>query len=143
MPSHLPNPRVPQSMDAPPLRWGVLGTGWIADRFVTALHESTRQVVQAVGSRSAEGARRAADAFGATTAHASYEALVADPEVDVVYVATPHHLHLPHAPACSAWRPCGRCSCPASTSCASCSTTRWSGSRAWCWPTWGSGSTTG
>jgi len=84
-------------MDAPPLRWGVLGNGWIADKFVTALHESTRQVVQAVGSRSAEGARRAADAFGATTAHASYEALVADPEVDVVYVATPHHLHLPHA----------------------------------------------
>ena len=97
MPSHLPKPRVPQSMDAPPLRWGVLGTGWIADRFVTALHQSTRQVVQAVGSRSAEGARRAADAFGATTAHASYESLVADPEVDVVYVATPHHLHLPHA----------------------------------------------
>ena len=53
-------------MDAPPLRWGILGTGWIADRFVTALHESTRQVEQAVGSRSAEGARRAADACGAT-----------------------------------------------------------------------------
>ena len=97
MPSHLPSPRVPDSLDAPPLRWGILGTGWIADKFVTALHESTRQVVQAVGSRSAEGARRAADAFGAATAHGSYEALVADPEVDVVYVATPHHLHLPHA----------------------------------------------
>ena len=97
MPSHLPSPRVLDSLDAPPLRWGVLGTGWIADKFVTALHESTRQVVQAVGSRSADGARRAADAFGASTAHASYEALVADPEVDVVYVATPHHLHLPHA----------------------------------------------
>src|SRR6478736_10404183 len=97
MPSHLPNPRVPQSMDAPPLRWGVLGTGWIAEKFVTALHQSTRQVVQAVGSRSADGARRAADAFGAARAHSSYESLVADPEVDVVYVATPHHLHLPHA----------------------------------------------
>ena len=93
MPSHLPSPRVPPSMDAPALRWGILGTGWVADRFVTALHESTRQVVQAVGSRSAAGARRAADAFGATTAHASYEALVADPEVDVVYVATPHSRH--------------------------------------------------
>ena len=90
-------PPCPESMDAPPLRWGILGTGWIADKFVTALHESTRQVVQAVGSRSRGGARAAADAFGATTAHASYEALVADPEVDVVYVATPHHLHLPHA----------------------------------------------
>ena len=97
MPSHLPTPRVPASLDATPLRWGVLGTGWIAGKFVTALQQSTRQVVQAVGSRSADGARRAANAFGATTAHASYEALVSDPEVDVVYVATPHHLHLPHA----------------------------------------------
>ena len=97
MPSHLPTPRVPASLDATPLRWGVLGTGWIADKFVTALQQSTRQVVQAVGSRSADGARRAANAFGATTAHRSYEALVSDPQVDVVYVATPHHLHLPHA----------------------------------------------
>ena len=97
MPPHLPSPRVPDSNDAPPLRWGVLGTGWIAAKFVTALQRSTRQVVQAVGSRSAEGARRAAHAFGVGTAHASYEALVCDPEVDVVYVATPHHLHLPHA----------------------------------------------
>ena len=97
MPSHLPTPRVPASLDATPLRWGVLGTGWIADKFVTALQQSTRQVVQAVGSRSADGARRAANAFGATTAHGSYEALVSDPQVDVVYVATPHHLHLPHA----------------------------------------------
>ncbi|MFL6165996.1 MAG: Gfo/Idh/MocA family protein [Ornithinibacter sp.] len=79
------------------MRWGILGTGWIADRFVTALHQSTRQVVQGVGSRTEAGARRAADAFGATTAHGSYESLVADPEVDVVYIATPHHLHLPHA----------------------------------------------
>ena len=95
--SQLPSPRVPDSLDAPPLRWGVLGTGWIADRFTTALHESTRQRVQAVGSRTAEGARRAADAFGAARAHPTYESLVADPQVDVVYVATPHHLHLPHA----------------------------------------------
>ena len=95
--SYLPPPRVPDSLDAPPLRWGILGTGWIANKFVTALHESTRQVVQAVGSRTEESARRAAAAFGAATAHGSYEALVADPQVDVVYVATPHHLHLPHA----------------------------------------------
>ncbi len=97
MPSHLPSPRVPPSTDAPQLRWGVLGTEWIAEKFVTALHDSTRQVVQAVGSRSAEGAARAAARFGASTAHGSYEALAADPEIDVVYVATPHHLHLPHA----------------------------------------------
>jgi predicted dehydrogenase len=54
-------------------------------------------VVQAVGSRTTEGAHRAARSMGAVGAHGSYEALVADPRVDVVYVATPHHLHLPHA----------------------------------------------
>ena len=93
----LPTPRTADSAEAPPLRWGILGTGWIADFFATSLQRHTRQVVQAVGSRSTESARRAADAWGAPSAHGSYEALVADPSVDVVYVATPHPYHLPHA----------------------------------------------
>ena len=97
MPSRLPSPRVPDSLDAPALRWGVLGTGWIADRFVASLGRHTRQVVTAVGSRSRASADRAATAWGVERAHGSYEALVADPEVDVVYVATPHNHHLPHA----------------------------------------------
>jgi predicted dehydrogenase len=50
-----------------------------------------------VGSRSTGAASRAAADWGAAVAHGSYEALVSDPDVDVVYVATPHHLHLPHA----------------------------------------------
>ena len=65
LPRHLPTPRTPSSMDAPPLRWGILGTGWIADRFVQSLHASTQQTVQAVGSRSRTSAERAAKAFGA------------------------------------------------------------------------------
>ncbi|HET6966682.1 MAG TPA: Gfo/Idh/MocA family oxidoreductase [Ornithinibacter sp.] len=97
MPSHLPSPRVPDSLSAPAVRWGVLGTGWIAERFSSSLRENTRQVLQAVGSRSIAGASRAAADWGAARAHGSYEALVGDPDVDVVYVATPHHLHLPHA----------------------------------------------
>ena len=97
MPSHLPSPRVPDSRSAPPVRWGVLGTGWIAERFAASLRANTRQVLQAVGSRSTEAASRAAAEWGARGAHGSYEALVADSDVDVVYVATPHHLHLPHA----------------------------------------------
>ncbi|WP_353951748.1 Gfo/Idh/MocA family oxidoreductase [Knoellia sp. S7-12] len=97
LPSTLPNPRTPSSMDAPPLRWGILGSGWIADQFVSALRAHTRQVVQAVGSRSAATAATSAARYGARTAHASYEALVADPDVDVVYVATPHNFHLPHS----------------------------------------------
>ena len=93
----LPAPRTADSADAPPLRWGILGTGWIADAFVTSLQGHTRQRVQAVGSRTAESADRAARAWEAPGAHGSYEALVADPSVDVVYVATPHNYHLPHA----------------------------------------------
>ena len=93
----LPTPRTPDSADAPPLRWGILGTGWIAQAFVASLQGHTRQRVQAVGSRTAEAARQAAGAWGVPVAHGSYEALVADPSVDVVYVATPHNYHLPHA----------------------------------------------
>lgn len=92
----LPSPRTPDSLDAPALRWGILGTGWIARTFVESLRRNTRQRVQAVGSRTSEAAERAAREWGASTAHGSYEALVADPEVDVVYVATPHNHHLPH-----------------------------------------------
>lgn len=93
----LPTARVPDSLDAPALRWGILGTGWIADRFVASLRGHTRQVVTAVGSRSRGSAERAATGWGVDRAHGSYEALVADPDVDVVYVATPHNHHLPHA----------------------------------------------
>ena len=96
-PRSLPTPRTPDAMAAPPLRWGILGTGWIADQFVAALRESTRQVVAAVGSRSAESAERAARSYGGARPHSSYAALVADPGVDIVYVATPHNYHLPHA----------------------------------------------
>ncbi|MGG5258929.1 Gfo/Idh/MocA family protein [Phycicoccus avicenniae] len=96
-PTSLPTPRTPSSADAPPLRWGVLGTGWIADRFVGSLGRHTTQVLAAVGSRSQGSADEAAARWGAARAHGSYEALVADPGVDVVYVATPHNLHLPHA----------------------------------------------
>ena len=106
-PSALPAPRTPDPMDAPPLRWGVLGTGWIAQRFCDAMARHTRQQVYAVGSRSRDVADAFADAFvernagaGAAparpAAYGSYEPLVADPAVDVVYVATPHHLHLRH-----------------------------------------------
>lgn len=84
-------------MDAPPLRWGVLGTGWIAERFVFALHHHTHQQVVAVGSRSFSSAKEFADRVGVRRAHGSYADLVADTEVDVVYVATPHNHHRNHA----------------------------------------------
>ena len=96
-PSVVPASRVPDPMAAPTLRWGILGTGWIAERFTGALRRSTRQQVVAVGSRSMASAKDFAEQVGVGRAHGSYADLVADPEVDVVYVATPHNHHRPHA----------------------------------------------
>ena len=96
-PSALPRARTPDPMDAPPLRWGVLGTGWIAGRFAAALRASTRQQVYAVGSRSLSSATPFAETVGAVRAYGSYDELVADDRVDVIYVATPHNHHHAHA----------------------------------------------
>lgn len=93
----LPQPRTPEALSAPSLRWGVVGTGWIADKFVTALAKHSSQRITAVGSRTRESALRFAHRFGIDRAHGSYEELVSDPGVDVVYIATPHNAHLPHA----------------------------------------------
>ncbi|MGH2868118.1 MAG: Gfo/Idh/MocA family protein [Solirubrobacteraceae bacterium] len=76
-----------------PVRWGILGTGGIASTFVTDLRRTDSGVVTAVGSRSQGSADRFADTFGIANPHASYELLVADPDVDVIYVATPHPMH--------------------------------------------------
>jgi predicted dehydrogenase len=80
-------------------RWGILATGRIARDFATDLREVPGARLAAVGSRSLEPAEAFAREYGDddTRAHASYDALVADPSVDVVYVASPHALHLAHA----------------------------------------------
>jgi predicted dehydrogenase len=96
-PSALPASRLPDPLAAPVLRWGILGTGWIAERFVASLERHTRQRVVAVGSRSPASAKEFAERTGIARAHGSYGDLVADPEVDVVYVATPHNHHRAHA----------------------------------------------
>jgi predicted dehydrogenase len=74
------------------IRWGILGTGFIAGLQTQDLQEHGF-TVQAVGSRSLESARAFADQHGVAAAHGSYESLVADPAVDVVYIATPHPFH--------------------------------------------------
>lgn len=84
-------------MDGSQLRWGILGTGGIAQTFVSDLGLTESGVVSAVGSRSQGSADRFADAFGIEGRHSSYESLVADPGVDVVYVATPHPMHRDNA----------------------------------------------
>ena len=76
-----------------PVRWGILGTGGIASAFVTDLRLTDSGVAVAVGSRSQGPADRFAGEFGIANRHASYSSLVADPDVDVIYVATPHPMH--------------------------------------------------
>ncbi|ROR73219.1 Gfo/Idh/MocA family protein [Bogoriella caseilytica] len=91
----LPQPLDPH--DAPPLRWGIIGAGGIAGRFATEVPAHSAQRIVAIGSRSAEKAAAFAAEHGVPVAHGSYEELVADPEVDVVYVASPHSHHAEHA----------------------------------------------
>jgi len=86
---------VVESTTRPALRWGILGTGGIAQQFTRDLL-LTGHAVTAVGSRSRENADRFAALFELPAAHASYESLVADPSVDLVYVATPHPFHYPN-----------------------------------------------
>ncbi|GAA5142842.1 Gfo/Idh/MocA family oxidoreductase [Nocardioides marinquilinus] len=78
------------------VRWGVLATGKIARKVAGEIALVDGAEVTAVGSRSLEGARAFAAEYGGRP-HGSYEDLVRDPDVDVVYVATPHALHLEHA----------------------------------------------
>ena len=85
-------------MAAPPLRWGVIGPGWIAQRFVTALQRSTAQRVVAAASRDPARAEAFARDFGIETAYGSYEQLLSDPGIDVAYIATPHNAHHPCTP---------------------------------------------
>lgn len=86
----------PSPADRAVIRWGILGPGSIAHPFAAGLRELPDAHLTAVGSR--DQAR--ADAFGAQFhiphRHGSYEALAADPDVDVIYVATPHPFHREH-----------------------------------------------
>mgnify|MGYP001094809455 CR=1 FL=1 len=76
--------------------WGILATGKIAHAFARDLALVPGAHLAAAGSRRLESAEAFTAEYGGT-AHGSYEALVADPDVDVIYIATPHALHLDNA----------------------------------------------
>jgi predicted dehydrogenase len=79
------------------VRFGIIGTGGIAAAFTEDLALTDSGRVVAVGSRTREAAGRFADRLGVPNRHAGYAELVADPEIDAVYVATPHPMHHPAA----------------------------------------------
>ena len=72
--------------------WGILGPGGIAKAFAEDLKKLDGHSIAAVGSRTLSNAQSFANTFGGT-AYGSYEELVADPQVDAIYVATPHPAH--------------------------------------------------
>lgn len=80
------------------LRWGILATGGIAHAFTSDLRTAGLDVA-AVGSRSVASAQAFADEFAIPRAHGSYAELIADPDVDILYIATPHSHHLEPAVA--------------------------------------------
>ena len=75
-------------------RWGILSTGNIAKKFAEGLTAVEDAELVAVGSRSQEKADQFGDQFKIPRRHAGYEALAADPDVDAIYVATPHPFHM-------------------------------------------------
>jgi len=78
------------------IRWGVLGTGRIGTRkVIPAMQRGTHSVVAALASRDRAKGEAAAAALGIATVHGSYEALLADPEIDAIYNPLPNHLHVP------------------------------------------------
>lgn len=81
------------------IRWGILATGRIAEHFAKDLALVEGSDLVAVGSRRLDAATQFAERFGGR-AHGSYEELAADPEVDVIYVATPHSRHLDDVMVC-------------------------------------------
>jgi predicted dehydrogenase len=88
---------VPDPQDAPPLNWGIIAPGGIANKLAEAVREFTAGAVVAVGSRDAGRAADFAKRNGVGRSYGSYEDLVADDEVQAVYVASPHSGHREHA----------------------------------------------
>lgn len=82
------------------IKWGIISTGHISKKFATALALLPEADLVAVASRDMETAREFAQKFNVPKAYASYEELARDPEIDVVYIGTPHTFHLENSLLC-------------------------------------------
>ena len=91
-----PDPAAARGAASAPLRWGVLGVADIAvKQVIPAMQQSRLSRVVAIASRDGAKAQAAARSLGIPRAHGSYDALLADPDVDAVYIPLPNHLHVP------------------------------------------------
>jgi len=75
------------------LKWGLIGTGAIARAFAFGISQTSTGLILAAGSRTQEKAKSFADEFGIETSYGSYEELLADPDIQAVYLSTPHPFH--------------------------------------------------
>jgi len=82
------------------IRWGILGTGWIASQFARGLSATPGAELIAVGSRTQASADKFAEQFNIPRRHATYEALAGDPDVDAIYISTPHPFHAENSMLC-------------------------------------------
>ncbi len=82
------------------IHWGILGLGKIAHKFAQDLIMAPEAKLLAAGSRSADKAAAFARDFGEVRAYSSYEDLVNDPDLDIIYIATPHALHFENTMMC-------------------------------------------
>jgi predicted dehydrogenase len=82
------------------IRWGIIGPGNIARKFAAGLQVIPDATLLAVASRSLENAQRFGEEYGVPRRYGSYEELAGDPEVDAVYIATPHTGHYEHTLLC-------------------------------------------
>ena len=82
------------------IKVGILGLGGIARKMANTVNKTEGAVLYAAGSRDIEKAKIFAKEFGAEKAYGSYEELAADPEVQLIYIATPHAFHAENAMLC-------------------------------------------
>lgn len=92
--------------------WGIIGPGKIAAKFAAALAQVPRAQLYAVASRDKQKAQAFAEKHGAKQVFEGYESLVRSPEIDVIYIATPHSHHLPHTMLCLQHRKAVLCEKP-------------------------------
>lgn len=82
------------------IRWGIIGAGHISSKFATALNSIENVELTAIASRDLSKAEQFAERFQVKKAYGSYEELVKDPEIDVIYIGTPHTEHKMNAELC-------------------------------------------
>lgn len=102
------------------VRWGIVSAGNIANTFASDIHNVPHAQVKAVAARSLASASKFAEKHGIADAYQGYDDLFADPDIDAIYVATPHTLHLQNSTDALEAGKAVLCEKPITTSAADC-----------------------